>query len=170
MTGLGCLVLLFVTGCASTGQSTISQPLAVKLSQFKSAMVEVKSDVPNPPAKLDEFMEQLQIRIIVKLREQKAFEKIYSQAETDSHADLRITVIITKVRDVDNFNRVMWGALAGQARTEAKVEFTDPATGTLIGSGDIVGKSSNGTVFSGTTTEAVDRVADEVAKLVEQNL
>ena len=51
MIGLGCLVLLFATGCASTGKSTISQPLSVKLSQFKSAMVEVKSDAAESPGK-----------------------------------------------------------------------------------------------------------------------
>jgi hypothetical protein len=164
------VTLLFATGCASTGNSTINQPFTAKLNQFKSATVEVKSTVANPPEKLDEFLEQLQIRTIVKLREAKAFEKIYSQAETDSHSDLRITVIITNVRDVDNFNRVMWGAFAGQAKTEATIEFNEQATGKLIGSGKIEGKSSNGTIFSGTTPEAVDRVADEVVKIVEENL
>jgi hypothetical protein len=170
MIGLCSIVLLFAAGCASTGNSTMSQPLTVKLSQFKSATVEVKSTAPQAPVRLDEFLEQLQSRIIVKLRESNAFKRIYSQAEMDSHSDLRITVIITKIRDVDNFNRVMWGALAGQAKTEATVEFSEQSTGKLLGSGEIEGKSSNGTVFSGTTSEAVDRVADEVVKLVEQNL
>jgi hypothetical protein len=132
-------------------------------------MVEVKSD-PAPTDNQAELLEQLQIRIIVKLRAAKAFEKMYSQAETDSHSDLRIAVTITKIRDVDNFNRFMWGAMAGQARTEATVEFTEQTTGKLIGSGRIEGKSSNGTVFSGTTSEAVERVADEVVKLVLQHL
>ncbi len=163
------IVFLFAAGCASTGNSTMSQPLSVKLSQFKSATVEVKSTIPKAPEKLDEFMEQLQSRIIVKLREQKAFEKIYSQAETDSHSDLRITVIITKIRDIDNFDRVMWGAFAGQAKTDATVEFTEQTTGKLIGSGEIEGKSSNGSVLAGTTPEAVDRVADEVVNLVVKN-
>lgn len=164
------ITLLFVTGCASTGSSTINQPVSVKLSHFKSATVEVKSSMTNTPERLDEFMVQLENRIIAKLRARRAFEKIYSQAETDSHSDLQIILILTKVRDVDNFDRVMWGALAGQAKTEATLELREQATGNLIGSGKIEGKSSNGTVFSGTTTEAVDRVADQVVNLVEQNL
>jgi Domain of unknown function (DUF4410) len=148
----------------------ISQPVAVKLSQFKSATVEVKSVMSETPEKLNEFMEQLRSRVIVKLRERRAFEKIYSQAETDSHSDLRITVIITRIRDIDNFDRVMWGAMAGRAKTEATVELTEQASGKLIGSGKIEGKSSNGSVLSGTTPQAVDRVADEVVNLVEKNL
>jgi len=164
------MTLLFATGCASTGNSTMSQPFTAKLSHFKGTTVEVKSTMPNPPEKLAEFLVQLESRIIAKLRQQKAFEKIFSQAETDSHSDLRITVIITNIRDVDNFSRIMWGAFAGQAKTEAIIEFNEQTTGKLIGSGKIEGKSSNGTVFSGTTPEAVDRVADEVVKIVEQNL
>ena len=164
------IAFLFATGCASTANSTMNQPISVKLSQFKSATVEVKSGMSKTSERLDEFLEQLEGRIIVKLREQKAFEKIYSQAETDSRSDLHITVIITKMRDVDNYDRVMWGALAGQAKTEATVELREQTTGKLIGSGQIEGKSSNGTVLSGTTPQAVDRVADEVVKIVDQNL
>ena len=63
----------------------------------------------------------------------------------------------------------MWGAFAGQAKTEATVEFREQTTGKLIGSGEIEGKSSNGSVLAGTTPEAVDRVADEVVNLVEEN-
>jgi hypothetical protein len=40
----------------------------------------------------------------------------------------------------------------------------------LLGSGEIEGKSSGGSVFAGTTTEAVDRVADEVVRLVHENI
>jgi hypothetical protein len=162
--------LLLATGCASTANSTIDQPFSVKLSQFKSAKVEVKSIATNPPEKIDEFLEQLGSRVIVKLRDTQTFEKIYSNAETDSHADLHIVVTITKIRDIDNFDRVMFGALAGQATTTATVEIKDETTGKLIGSGQIKGKSSNGTVLSGTTPEAVDRVADEVINVVRKNL
>ncbi|HEU6447891.1 MAG TPA: DUF4410 domain-containing protein [Verrucomicrobiae bacterium] len=163
------LLCLFDAGCASTGNVTMSQPLSMKLSQFKSATVEVKSSMSKAPNRLDEFMVQLESRIIAKLRAQKTFEKIYSQAETDSHADLRVTVTITRIRDLDNFDRLMWGALAGQAKTEATVELREQATGKLIGAGRIEGKSSNGTVLSGTTPEAVDRVADEVVNLIKKN-
>jgi hypothetical protein len=165
------MVLSLATGCASSGSFTMNQPVSVKLSHFKSATVAVKSGLNGAPERLDEYMEQLESRIVVKLREQALFGKIYSHAETDSHADLGITVTITKIRDINDYDRVMWGALAGQATTHAKVDITDLATGKLIGSGEIVGKSSdNGTVFSGTTPQAVDRVADAVVDLVKSNL
>jgi hypothetical protein len=144
--------------------------VGVKLGQFKSARVEVKATVSSQPEKLDEFLVQLESRVIAKLRVSNAFEKIFSQAETDSPAELRISVIITKIRDVDGFDRFMWGAIAGQAKTEATIELTDLATGKIIGAGQIEGKSSNGSVLAGTTPQAVDRVADEVINLVMKNL
>jgi uncharacterized protein DUF4410 len=164
------ILLLLVTGCASTGKSTMRQPFSVKLGQFKSATVEVKSEVPTAPERMDEFMVQLESRIIAKLRARKAFEKIYPHSASDSQSDLQILLIITRVRNVDNMDRLMWGAIAGQAKTQATVEVWEHATGNLLGAGDIEGKSSGGSVFAGTTPEAVDRVADEVVRLIAENL
>jgi hypothetical protein len=95
----------------------------MKLSEFNNATIEVKSAIPKAPEKLDELREKLQSRIIVELREQKTFEKIDSQAETDSHSDLRIEGIITNVHDIDSFDRAMGCAFAIQARTNVTVEF-----------------------------------------------
>jgi hypothetical protein len=148
----------------------MQQPLSVKLGQFRSATVEVKSALSKTPDRLDDFMVQLESRIIAKLRARRTFEKTNANAAKDSTEELEIQVIITSIRDVDNFDRVMWGAFAGQAKSKATITFTERASGKLIGSGEIEGKSSGGSVFAGTTVEAVDRVADEVVRLVVENL
>lgn len=163
--------VLLATGCASTGKSTVRQPFVAKLGQFESTVVEVTSTVATPPAKIDEFMTQLEVRIITKLREQRAFEKVYSwAANADAQAQLKVSVVITSVREVDNFDRLMWGAMAGQASTKAVVEIRETASDALLGSHEIVGKSSGGTVFAGTTNEAVDRTAEEVVRIIVENL
>jgi Domain of unknown function (DUF4410) len=161
---------LLVTGCQSTGKSNLREPLVVKLGQFKSATVEVKSTVTKPPKRLDEFMAQLESRIIARLRSTNAFTRIYPAAAIDSPSELKILVTITKVRDVDNTDRLMWGAFAGQANSQATVELLEQPSGKLLGVGDIEGKSSGGSVMAGTTLEAVDRVADQVVRLVMENL
>ena len=161
---------LFVTGCESTGKSTLREPLTAKLRQFKSATVEVKSTVPKPPKRLDEFMAQLESRIIARLRSTNAFARMYPAAAIDSPSELKILVTITKVRDVDNTDRIMWGAFAGQANSQATVELLEQPSGKLLGIGDIEGKSSGGSVIAGTTPEAVDRVADQVVRLITENL
>jgi len=162
--------MLFGTGCASSGTSIVREPMNVKLGQYKSVTVEVSSAMEKPPEKLSEFMAQLESRIIAKLRDNKTFEKIYPAAATDSPSELRLLLRITGVRDIDNFNRVMWGAFAGQANTRARFEVREKQTDKLLGAVDIEGKSSGGSVFAGTTPESVDRVADEVVRAVQDNL
>lgn len=168
LSSVGLFLVLLAVGCASTSTSTVRQPFTSKLGQFKSAAVEVKSTVAKPPAKLDEFMVQLESRIIAKLRSQNAFEKIFS-ASSDAPSELQITVTLTQIRDVNTFNRVMWGAMAGTAKSEALLEIRERSTGKLIGANNILGKSSGGSVFAGTTAEAVERVADEVVRQIQMN-
>lgn len=164
-------ILMFVAGCASTGKSTVRQAFSVSLGQFKSATVEVVSAAEKNPARINEFLVQLESRIIAKLREKGTFAKVYSQAaDADAKSDVALRVIITNIRDISAFDRVMWGGLAGQANTKATVEVRERASDKLIGSGEIEGKSSGGSVMAGTTSEAVDRVADEVVRLVVDNL
>jgi hypothetical protein len=161
------LLSLLTSGCASSGRSTVQQPFGTKLAQFKSASIQVTSTVAKPSANLEEFKVQLESRIIAKLREKQVWGKIYSQVSAgDAKPELNVSVTITAVRDVSNFDRVMWGAMAGQAKTTAKVEVREVSSGKLLGAGDIEGKSSGGSVVAGTTSEAVERVADEVVKLV----
>jgi hypothetical protein len=162
-------LIVLANGCASTGESRTIQPLSVKLGQFKTAYVQVTSAMPKPPAKLDEFMVQLESRIIAKLRTEKTFANIYSAADA-SPSELQIAVKITSVRDIDNLNRMMWGAFAGQANTRATVELRDRASGGLLGSVQVKGKSSGGSILAGTTAQAVDRVADEVVRLIRANM
>jgi len=169
---IGCLLalLFFAAGCSSTGQNTVRQPFQTKLSRFNSAYVEVKSTVANPPERFGEFLVQLESRIIADLRAQNTFKKIYSHAaDPDNTAEVGILVIVSGVRNVDNFDRIMWGAMAGQAKTKALVEVRDRKTNELLGSAEIEGASSGGSVVAGTTGQAVDRVADEVVKIVVQN-
>ncbi len=114
-------------------------------------------------------MVQLEIQIISKLRAQNAFEKIFSHAVSDQLSDLQIVVILVEMRDVDNFDRVMWGAMAGRAKTQARLEIRDRHKDKIVGISTIQGKSSGGSVFAGTTLESVDRVAEEVVRQILAN-
>ena len=132
--------------------------------------MEVKSTVAKPPERFAEFLVQLESRIIADLRSTNTFKKIYSNAaDADNAAELGILVVVSDVRDVDNFNRIMWGAMAGQARTRALVEVRNRKTNEVLGAAEVEGLSSGGSVFAGTTSQAVDRVADEVVKVIVQN-
>ena len=115
-------------------------------------------------------MVQLENRIMADLRIQNVFQKVYSHAaDPENDAQLGIRVTVASVRDVDNTDRLMWGAFAGQANTKALLEVREKATDKLLGSAQVEGISSGGSVMAGTTGEAVDRVADEVVMIILEN-
>ncbi len=163
-------VLALISGCASDSRHTITQPFSAKLADFKRAKVEVKSIVEKPPERFGEFLVQLESRIIAELRARSFFEKAYSHTvDSAQPSDVHIRITITGIRDVSNYDRVMWGAFAGQANIQAQVDIVENTSQKLIGGGSIEAKSSGGSVFAGTTFQAVDKTADEVIRFLLEN-
>jgi hypothetical protein len=168
--GLSLLVVALLTGCASSGKYTMYQPVSTKLSQYKNVTIQVESAVQPEPEHMDEYLKQLGDSIAVKLRDRKLFAQINSTSDTNADAALRIHVFITKVHDVDVGRRISWGVMAGSAVTEANVKLVEEPVDKVIGTGEVTGQSSNGTIFSGTTPQAVEQMADAVVKLVQSNM
>ena len=77
-------------------------------------------------------------------------------------ADYLVRVKITSLKDVGSTERLMLGALAGRASISADVEVYD-RTGAFIGGMTAEGKSSGGTIFAGTTKEAIELAAGQIA-------
>lgn len=63
----------------------------------------------------------------------------------------------------------MFGALAGQARLVADVNVLDARTKETLGQMRAEGKSSGGHVFAGTTSEALDQLASQIADYLLRN-
>jgi hypothetical protein len=137
--------------------------LNANLSVYKSIVVVVKSDVVNT----DALVVQIESAVISALRKQGKYSKVFSSATSNvAEAELKVMVNITSVRDVNPYDRVMWGAFAGQGKVYADVELTESQSGRILSKGSIVGKTSGGSVLAGTTPQAAERVADEVVKFI----
>lgn len=154
------------TGCASHSSATMhfSQPLNTNLSDYKSVAVSVTSNVANT----DSLVMQIEDAIVSALSQQGKYSKVYSSS-TGNAADsteLKIAVTITKIRDVNTFERKMLGALAGQGGVYADVELTESQSGKVLAKGSIEGKTSGGSIRAGTTPQAAERVAEEVVKFI----
>jgi len=155
--------LLLFTGCASSGASRFSQPLNTKLSNYKTVVVSVKSNVANTEA----LVMQIEGAILSALKNQGKFLKVSSSVIGNAaDTELKVAVTITEVEDVDTFNRVMLGAFAGQGKVHADLELTESQSGKILAKGSIEGKTSGGSIFAGTTPEAAERVAEEVVRLM----
>lgn len=159
-------MLLFV-GCASKGALITETPMTTKLADYKTMLLHVSSQVPGS----SEEVIQLESMTVAKLREMGLFEKVIAgSASPDVPADLRLNVRIVELREVSSGKRVFLGALAGRARIAVDAELIDLQTGKTIGAFKAEGKSSGGTVFAGTTEQAIERVVEQIVEFVQKRL
>jgi hypothetical protein len=153
-----CFIFLF--GCASTGtiQSVgDNAPEKGILSNYNAIKFEVSTSLPD---RQDEVKE-LQQKIIEKAKE-KGLESKLSE-----NPNLKVLIKITDVRGVSTAGRILFGGLAGRATVKAQVELIDTVKG-KIGELEAEGKSSGGTVFAGTTSQALERLAEQIVDYIAQ--
>lgn len=160
------LAVFLVGGCASVGTLHTTTPMMIKLAQYKTILVRVWSQVPESTQEVIE----LETMVIAKLRERNLFEKVVSDLTSPDAADLRLNLRIVHLKKVSPGARVMLGALAGQAVIVVDAELVDQGTGKSIGNFLAEGKSSGGTVFAGTTTQAIERVVEQIVEFLVKNI
>ena len=161
------LAMLLLGGCASTGTLHTLKPMTVKLANYKTMGIDVSSQVPESSQEAI----QLETMVIVKLRDRGLFEKIFSQsASPEIPADLRLNVKVVNLKKVSAEDRVMLGALAGRAKIVVDVELIDLKTEETIGAFKAEGQSSGGTVFAGTTSQAIERAVEQIVQFVQDSM
>lgn len=161
-------ILSLLVGCASGGTTTPTQPLAQTLgSSYKTVAIKVIASAPDADA--DAL--SLENAIITELRKEPRFTKVISRTGSpDTKVDLVVNANITDIRKVSQSKRVMLGGLAGRGSVTVQADLVDGKSGRKLGSFSSEGKTSGGTVFSGTTEQALRRAAEQVAGFVRQSL
>jgi len=160
-------ILIFLEGCASRGTTTTTTPMTLKLSTYKTMLFNISSQVPES----SEEITQLETMTIAKLREKRLFDKVISgSASPDAQTDLRLNAKIIQLKKVSPGARVMVGAMAGRAGIDVEVELFDLKESKSIGTFIAQGRSSGGTVFAGTTPQAVERAAEQIVEFIQKNM
>ncbi|WP_353684557.1 DUF4410 domain-containing protein [Thermodesulfovibrio sp. 3907-1M] len=153
--------LFSLSGCASTGsiQPVESMNLQGKLSNYKTMNFEVTTTLNDRQDEVKELKEKL----IEKAKEKGLDKKLVENPE------LKVVVNITNVSGVSTMGRLMFGALAGRATVEAQVELIDSAKGKITEL-KAEGKSSGGSIFAGTTSQALDKLAEQIIDYLVANM
>jgi hypothetical protein len=160
-------ILIFLDGCASRGAIKETTPMALKLSTYKTMLFNISSQVPGS----SEEIVQLETVTIAKLREKGLFDKVISGSSSpDAQANLRLNAKIIQLKRVSPGARVMVGAMAGRAGIDVEVELFDLKESKSIGTFIAQGRSSGGTVFAGTTPQAVERAAEQIVEFIQKNM
>ncbi|MGH9458559.1 MAG: DUF4410 domain-containing protein [Thermoanaerobaculia bacterium] len=163
-----CLLTLTLAGCASGGSTTALEPMAAPLgSNYRTIVVSVASSVPDS----DADARALENEIITELRKNPRLASVVSATGSpDAKADLRLDANIVNLRKVSPGKRVMLGALAGRGSVTVDVNLVDGTSRRNLAAFTSEGKTSGGTVFAGTTEQALQRAAEEIAGFVSQSL
>jgi hypothetical protein len=161
------IAAILLSGCASSGSVRQTQEIGTKLGTYRVVKIETTSAVPETTQELA----QLESALTTTLRNVNMFEKVFPQAVSpEAAADLQVKANIATLRRVGAGSRVLLGALAGRAGVTIDVTLTEVASGKVVGSFTAEGKSSGGTVFAGTTPQAIDQAVDQIIELIKTKI
>lgn len=160
-------IVILLEGCASKGTITATTPMTLKLSTYKTILFNISSQVLGS----SEEIVQLESMTVAKLREKILFDKVFSGSSSpDAQADLRLNAKIIQLKRVSPGARAMVGAMAGRAGVDVEVELFDLKESKSMGTFIAQGRSSGGTVFAGTTPQAVERAAEQIVEFIQKNM
>lgn len=162
---IGTFAVLAMIGCASTGSTQVGQSPSPSMTKAGSVTVTATSRVPNS----EETTRELEAAVIEKLREKNAFESVRSSLSVGGRrSDLVLNATITEFQGVSDLARGIGGAFAGQSVIVAEIVVRDGKTGEVLGSATVRGTSSAGHAFAGTTIQAIQRTAEQIAGFVSE--
>lgn len=151
--------ILFLGACsASSSQSVILAPTAVD-GVDKTASVVVFS----PDQKFQELIPAVEFALVSNLNMRGTFK--LSQANLES-SDFILEVEILDAKRVSTGSRAALGMLAGKARITLRAKFFESGNDQPLGIVEVEGKSSSGTIFSGTTDEAIQKAVQEITQWI----
>lgn len=160
------VTMTLTTGCASDSTTHVYKRPATPLRTYRTLGVEISSTVDAA----GDVVEQLEKAIIGPLRERQLFAHVSSAAtSTDQAYDLKLAVVVTALRRVGIADRLQSGALAGRGTVDADISLIDGKSQETLAKAKATGQTSVDLLFSGTTLQAVRRVAEEVVAFVAQH-
>ena len=161
------LTAIVFAGCASTGTVVTTQAPTIRIGDYKTIDILTSSSIPET----GEEIVLLESEIQAKLHEAGLFEAVFIHADSSElKSDLMLKANITTLNRVDRGTRLILGALAGQASISIDVKLSEKSSGKDIGTFTTEGKSSGGSIFAGTTPQAIDRAVEQIVEFVKNSM
>ena len=157
---LGLLILSSCSPVSMVKNNVVLKP--TKLSTFKTITVNVNSNIKKKG--VEKLISNLKNQIIKDLKKEGFFEVL------NSNGELKLNVEITKVKQVSGAARVLLGAFAGRAKVFAKCEIIDARTNEVLRKFEAEGESSGGSIFAGTTNQAIEEISKSIVNYIKSNM
>lgn len=154
---LAVMFALSFYGCASTSSVNTAIAPTIPLDSFKTVSVNVQTKVEDSEKEAKTFKEILSSEL-----KKNRWEVL----DGNPQCQLELSATITNLNKVAGASRILLGALAGKASVDVDVIVKD-AKGKVISQFTANGKSSGGTIFAGTTDQALEKAAAQMAAFME---
>ena len=165
--GIVLVLAVLLNACASSGTLQTSIPMTVKLTDYKTMLINVSAQTPESA----EEVAELEKMTIDKLREKNVFGNVVpGSTSPEAAVELRLSLKIVQLHKVSRSARLMMGGLAGQASIVIEAELLDVKAGKTVGGFKVEAQSSGGTVFAGTTSQAIERAVEQIVGFVQKNV
>lgn len=148
-------------GCST--HATVKYEDNFKIGRYKTASLEIKTQIPNCEKELQEFEKIL----IEKLKNANIFDNFQGK---NKRGELLITVEIKELAKVSKSERFWLGGLAGSAKIGGEITLFDGISNKKIGSFYVESKTAGGTIFEGTTEDVINKFADKIVELILSNI
>ena len=156
----GLLILSSCSPVSMVKNNVVLKP--TKLSVFRSITVNVGSKIKKKG--VNKLVDELKNQIIADLNKEKLFKIL------DANGELKLNIEITKIKQVSGAARILLGALAGRAKVYAKCEIVDSKTNEVLRKFEVDGESSGGSIFAGTTNQAIKEISKSVINYIKGNM
>jgi hypothetical protein len=145
-------------GCASSSKVNNAMTPTVSLDNFKTLSISVQTKVEDSADEAKSFKEIL----TSELKKKNKWEVL----DGNTQCQLELSAMITDLNKVGGASRIFLGALAGRASVDVDVMVKD-ANGKVISKFSVNGKSSGGTIFAGTTNQALEKAAEQIVAFMD---
>jgi Domain of unknown function (DUF4410) len=153
-------LLIILVGCASSGVIKNASPVSTSTPvSHDFVVVETSSSLSDAETQ----RRLLNALIISGLKETQKFGHVNgNKIAVSLGSGMKVNVNIKEINKVSDSARAWVGTFAGQARILVQVTVADLKSGNQIEAFQAEGKSSGGSVFAGTTDQAIQLAADQV--------
>lgn len=165
--GLGLIPMLVLvahafSGCAYGYKNVTLQP-RLEAPLARVGIVGISRSDANPGE-----VDALAYALAQKLRTSGRFTTVTVRRDVanGTEDDLLIQYEVTGIKRVSSEMRALFGAFMGRGWIRAHVRLRRARDGTILGEADVEGFSSGGTVFAGTTGQAIEKAAGTIADFV----
>ena len=154
------ILITTLVGCASKGTLRTTVAPAVSVADFKTLSLDVRSEVKGA----EEEVQTLRELLIAGLNKGERWS-----VTQEGEGQLELSATITHLKRVNRAARLLLGALPGRASVDVDVVLRDQK-GALISRFTVTGKSSGGTIFAGTTKQALQKAAEKIVDFMESDV